>query len=339
MSETADRLTDVMKQIAADDDVLRESRERRKVVLGASATFGGVSGTYASGSVAMGVAIDPVEDADGGLILDRRSYPSLGPDGGGETPVAVVQELHGHLGPLVRQNYPKATVHDMKRGVTVYMHEPLGCGQDPYVDVVLAMQRKDAPGLWIPNLKANRWDASHPQRHVELLTVGTRSLRRTRAQTIRLAKAWNKQFSEPAFNSFNLVALAWEAILAPMSIDAALRLFFEHAAVSIAIRRTEDPAQVSGPINLEKPKQIALARLCAARDSIQRACDHDDDVNIVAAELHSLFPNYLPKPATITKLSFADMLRDGTPRVRSTGTGLAVAGAVTLNRSFGGHRD
>jgi hypothetical protein len=92
MSETANRLEDVEKQISADDTALKESRNRRRETLRICRTFGGVLGTFGSGLVAMGVDNDPVEDADGGLILDRRQYPKLGPDGGGETPLQVVAD-------------------------------------------------------------------------------------------------------------------------------------------------------------------------------------------------------------------------------------------------------
>jgi hypothetical protein len=168
MSETANRLEDVEKEISAEDAALDEARRRRREALGVSAGVRGVLGTYASGSVAMGVVNDPVEDADGGIILDRRQYPGLGPDGGGDTRDTVA-ELHELVGPVIREIWPRATVHDMNRGITVRMHAPLFSGGDPYVDVVVAMNRKDAPGLWIPNLAASCWDASHPQRHVELM--------------------------------------------------------------------------------------------------------------------------------------------------------------------------
>ncbi len=165
-SETAKRLEDVEKKVNADDEELKEARHRRRETLHICGDFGGVLDTYVSGSVAMGVAVDPVVDADGGLILDRRSYPDLGPDGGGATPSEVVAQLHGFVGPKIREIWPKATVHDMKRGITVRMHAPMWSGADPFVDVVVAMNRKEQIGLWIPNLVANRWDASHPQRHV-----------------------------------------------------------------------------------------------------------------------------------------------------------------------------
>jgi hypothetical protein len=147
MSETANRLDDVEKQISADDAALDEARRRRREVLRICGSFGGVLGTYASGSLAMGVVNDPVEDADGGMILDRRLYPDLGPDGGGETPSEIVSGLHDFVGPAIRETWPKATVHDMKRGLTVRMHAPLWTSADPYVDVVVAMNRKDAPRL------------------------------------------------------------------------------------------------------------------------------------------------------------------------------------------------
>jgi hypothetical protein len=219
------------------------------------------------------------------------------------------------------------------------MHAPLWTGADPYVDVVVAMNRKDAPGLWIPNLQAKCWDASHPQRHVELMNTGSRALRRTRARVVRLAKAWNKQYIDPGLSSFNIVALALECITTSMPIDDALLVFFEHASASLAIRLTEDPAGVSGPIKLEQPKDIAIARLAAARDHLAAAIAAVDDLDTGAAELHKVFWHYLPEPTgAASKAAVADLLRQGTPRLRTTTTGLAVAGAVTPKRSYGGPR-
>lgn len=339
MSETSRHLEDVQKQIKVDDLVLGEARRRRKEVLRVCGSFRGVLGTFGSGSVAMGVANnDPHLDADGGMTLDRRCYPALGPDGGGDTPVEVVGDLHDHLGPSIRETWPEATIHDMKRGVTVRMHE-LFLGQDPFVDVVVAMNRRDGAGLWIPNMDAKRWDASDPQRHVQLMITGSRTLRRTRARVVRLAKAWNKQFSAPALSSFNIVALALEAITEPEAIDKALLRFFDHAAAVISVRRTDDPANVSGPIKLEVPKATAVARLESARDHLAAAIDHDTDPQVVSAELHAVFWNYLPEPiASASRGEIAQMLRTGSPRLRETASGIAVVGALTNKRSFGGAR-
>lgn len=90
-------LTDVGSQIAARDDVLAEARARlaRKI----AETFPGVLRTYASGSLAHYTFNSPVTDGDGGVVLDRRFYPSLGPDGGGETPNDTTSDLCALLGP------------------------------------------------------------------------------------------------------------------------------------------------------------------------------------------------------------------------------------------------
>lgn len=338
MSEASSRIEDVEKMSNADDETLREARARRNAVFSAAAGFGKNLGTYPSGSVAMGVANDPVEDADGGLILDRRYFPALGPDGDGDTPSEVVADIHAHVSTVIRETWSKATVHDMKRGLTVRMHAPLLNGQDPYVDLVIAMNRSSGAGLWIPNLAAGRWDPSDPAKHVALMTSGPRSVRRCRARVVRLAKVWNKQFSSPGLSSFNIVALGLECITTSEPIDVALHRFFDHAATSLAVRRTDDPAGVSGPIKLEEPKDIVVKRLTSARDHLAAAIAAGNELETVAVELHQVFGRYLPDPQTLsTKASVADALRTGTPRLRGA-AGLAVAGAVTPKRAFGGQR-
>jgi hypothetical protein len=96
---------------------------------------------------------------------------------------------------------------------------------------------------------------------------------------------------------------------------------------------------VSGPIKLEQPKDIAIARLAAARDHLAAAIAAVDDLDTGAAELHKVFWHYLPEPTgAASKAAVADLLRHSTPRLRTTTTGLAVVGAVTPKRSYGGSR-
>lgn len=339
MGETARHVGDVRKQTNADDVALDEARARRNEVLAAGRAFHGVSGSFIAGSLASGMVAGEVEDADGGVKADRRCYPTLGPDGDGETPTEVVSELQVLVGPLVRESRPAAVVKTMKRGLRIFINEPLPNGQDPYVDMVFAMQRKDAEGLWIPNLDAGCWDASHPEKHVELFASGSRSLRRTRAQVARLGKVWNKQYSEPALNSFNVCALALESVTSAEQIEVALLGFFEHAATSLAARRTRDPAGISGPINLELPKEVAVKRLYEARDALAEALAHDNDADVAQAAMHRLFWLYVPEPTGLeSKAAVADKLRTSTPRLRPAATGVAMTGLVKPKRSFGGPR-
>src|SRR2546430_1414953 len=84
-------------------------------------------------------------------------------------------------------------VKQTRRGVLVEFNQPCNADEDPTVDHIVTLTRKDAEGLWIPDLEKDRWTPSHPEKHTELFTSGTKELRRLRARVTRLAKAWNKQ--------------------------------------------------------------------------------------------------------------------------------------------------
>jgi hypothetical protein len=333
MSDAKEHVKDVLDQISTDPKVLKAARKRRNVVKSAALKFDGMRRAYDSGSIAMGVANDPVLDADGGVVIDRRVHPELGPDGAGGLPTEIVEDLHEFIGPEVRKTYPDATVHDMKRGLTVCVHDPVIGDQDPFVDLVVAMERKDKPGLWIPNLDADRWDASHPEKHVELMVAGPSDVRRVRGQVTRLGKAWNKQYSSPALSSFNIAAIARECIDEAEELDDALYRFFDYAVASLRQRRTPDPAGVSEPIKLPLGKDTAIDRLGKARDNMKIAVESDDADERLQA-MHDVFWDYLPQPTTTaSRRSIAHALRTGAPRVSTAG---AVVRAMKPARSYGG---
>ena len=88
----------------------------------------------------------------------RRSRRSTGadaeyrrPEGHGDTPNDVVAELCSLLGPEVRKTYTKARCAKSKRGPKITFGESIN-GQDPSVDLVVALTRREGDGLWIPNL-------------------------------------------------------------------------------------------------------------------------------------------------------------------------------------------
>ena len=62
-----------------------------------------------------------------------------------------------------------------------------------------------------------------------------------------------------------------------------------NAGASLAVRRTQDPAGVSGPINLEQPKYIAVKRLCEARDALAEALA-SVVARLTASEVHPTPP-------------------------------------------------
>jgi hypothetical protein len=66
-------LTDVREQIAADDDVLKEARDRRNLITKHARDFDGALKSFNSGSVAHGTVNKPVSDADAGSSLTAEN--------------------------------------------------------------------------------------------------------------------------------------------------------------------------------------------------------------------------------------------------------------------------
>lgn len=257
-----------------------------------AALFPGALRTYASGSLPQFTVNHPVSDADGGVVLDRRSFPHLGPDGGGEAPSDVVAELCALLGPGLREFYENAVCRTSKRGPKLSFGAPME-DQDPTVDLVCALTRRNADGLWIPNLETDRWEASHPERHVELLNAGTAALRRVRRRVVRLAKAWNKQFVKSGFSSHNLSMIALEVVTGGENLADALAGYFAHAAQQVADGDTRDPAGVSKDIPLLIPRGDAVARLDRAAAALADSLAHDDDETAVRSALAKVYWKYV----------------------------------------------
>ena len=201
MQNTASHLNDVHAELAPSDDTLSAARSRRDEVLAKVRSYPGALRTYKSGSIAHRTANHDT-DADCGVVLDRRSYPSLGPDGEGESPNKIVEDVREFLRERLKQDHPDIRFRVTKRAIQVSFNEPLDDGTDPSVDLIVALTRKNGQGLWIPNVETKNWDASDPEYHTRVLTDDPADLRRVRAKVIRLAKGWNTQFAEPGLCSF-----------------------------------------------------------------------------------------------------------------------------------------
>ena len=335
MSNTEDTLNEIRSRIDAHPEPLAEARIRLATVRSAAKDFTGALRTYASGSLAQHTFIHPVGDGDGGVVLDRRVYPNLGPDSGGETPAKTTEQLCVLLGPALRAVYPKARCCTSKRGPKIFFGQPVD-DQDPTVDLVLALTRKSGPGLWIPNLETNTWEASDPERHVELFTAGPEALRRTRRRVVRLLKAWNKQYYDPGFSSHNLTVWAWEFVEPGMGMATALRAVLAAAASRVdAGRATLDPANVSPNVRLLVPRATAARRLRSAAAAVTEALDHDDDRDAVVSALSRMFYNYLDDPLADRRIRTVAALRRNLP-VATTTLGLAGPPAlVRPTRAFG----
>ncbi|WP_037606717.1 hypothetical protein [Streptacidiphilus rugosus] len=338
MGNTEDILNNVRAQIDAHPEPLAEARRRLDLVRSTATGFKGALRTYSSGSLAQHTFIHPVGDGDGGLVLDRRVYPLLGPDGGGQTPRDITAQLCGLLGPAVREVYPRARCGTSKRGPKLTFGQPVD-GQDPTVDLVVALTRRDGSGLWIPNLEQNRWEASHPELHVEMFTSGSPSLRRTRRRIVRLLKAWNKQYSEPGFSSHNLTVWAWEFVEPGMGLATGLQTVLSRAAARVAAgSATVDPAGVSPNVQLLVSRDIAARRLRTAAEGVAQALANDSDREAVQSALSKVYYSYITNPSPSGLSARIALLRQPT-LVSTASLGLGGA-AVTLPsaRAYGeGH--
>ena len=107
----------VRHQIQADDAVLGEARRRRDRVRALAERYDGALRSFPSGSLAHGTVNEPVKDADSGMILDRRSWPQLGPGGAGLGPVEIVTEVARFVHRGLITDWPKVTYTINKRAI------------------------------------------------------------------------------------------------------------------------------------------------------------------------------------------------------------------------------
>ena len=323
MGYTQDILDEVRKQLAPMDATLTAARDRRDLVLDAALAFPGALRTYPAGSIAHRVANDDT-DADCGVVLDRRSFPDLGPDGEGVGPKGILESVRTHLRESMHESSDDLMFRVTKRAIKVFFHDPLWCGTDPTVDLVVALNRLEG-ALWIPNLEQDRWDASAPDVHTQLLTADPANLRRTRARVIRLAKGWNKQFTRPGLSGFNISALALQSVEQGAGVARSLTEFFDFAARDLQKRRTPDPAGVSGPIKILIDRGTVVRRLKNAARRMEDALENDGDEKTVRDALADVFHQYVDRlPNTHSMGAVAASLRGGN-------SGVAVAsGSITV---------
>ena len=348
MGSTDDFLNDIRAQLAPDDAVLKEARARRDAVRQAAMSFRGALRSFASGSLAHGTANCPIHlrdkglDADGGVVLNRTYYPNLGPDSlTGDGPNEIVADVRDHIGPIVRKTYPKARLTITKRAIFITIDEPLAGGEDPTIDLVVGLERRNADGLWIPNTEQKRWDPSHPEKHTDLLTADPKQLRVTRARAIRLSKAENKREGVPPLCSFNLEAFGLMFVEPGMGQARALLAIWDEGARDLAKHLTPDPAGVSGPIKVAD-RDRAVRRLRHAADRLASALERDDDPEWVRHQLKDLWPDFVASSrGALSKARAVEQNRSGrTPKVTSAGLLSATSGISTKSvRSFGDSRN
>ena len=338
MNNIDEILVDIQIQIAPSDETLVTVRNRRNEVLSIVGRYKGALRTYTSGSIAHRTANDDT-DADCGLVLDRRSYLELGPDGDGGAPNDIVDDVRSFIRDRLKEHHSEVAFRLTKRAIKITYNEPLPDGSDPSVDLIVALTRASG-ALWIPNLERKRWNASDPECHTRLLTAEPAGLRRLRSKVIRLAKAWNKQYSQPGLCSFNIEALALEAIKQEMSAADGLAALLDFGAKDLAKRKTPDPAGISAPIKTLIDREIVAGRLKRTVETLNAAIetDNENDARDALADIYWVYIE--PSPGSSSKSSFAQALRRGNSAIKVIPGGIAVSSLkgipLKTTRAYGG---
>ncbi len=319
----------VRSRIAVEDRVLVAARDRRDRVDRAAMQFPGALRCFGSGSLAHRTVNRPLKDADLGLALDRRSWPSLGPDGSGGRPEAVMQELASFVLARLRVEYPHASCDVSGRRAILFEFGREVHGVDPSVDLVICLTRLERPGFWIPNTKSPAgWDASDSERHTALMTAEPKALRVYRARVVRLAKAAVGGDLTPIMFSWNISALALEHITETHpSLLVGLGAFLHEASVDIDNRLTPDPARVA-PAPISLPPGIDQERASFRLSTFARHCFAAGEARSrqgALAELVNVFPDQLHEAPRSRKRQIAEDLKRPD---RATGAAAAAFGAM-----------
>lgn len=283
-----DVLDDILKEIAVPVNVLKEAKDRRNLVLQIAMKHEAARACFYSGSIAHGTENSPLGDADCGLKVNRRfeAFRIFGPDApedkGPEEFVVMFAEF---VLPRLRATYPQAEVNlDGNRAIKFEFNERVEFDDwgpvDPFVELIVGLERRDGPGIWIPNRREEAWDPADPEHHTYLMTEkDPKALRVHRAVLVRLGKRAVKRDATlhgriQLMCSWNLSALALDLVDDTQSITAGLLAFLRGGATEIAVGLTEDPADaVEEPIKLPQgvTNEMAAARLHEMADTVEAA--------------------------------------------------------------------
>jgi len=282
-------LDEILHEISVPMGVLEEARRRRDRVLAIAEEHDAArdQAGFASGSVAHGTTNRPLEDADCGIKVNRRfeAFRVFGPDAAEDRgPEGFIKLFSEFVLPRLRHRYPNAEV-DLggNRAIKFLINETVEIDEwgpvDPYVELIVGLDRVDAPGIWIPNRRRGGWDPADPELHTEMMVMRhPEALRVLRAHVLRLSKRAVKRDAANGgvgvMCSWNLSALALELITETDPLGSALHSFLTRASASIGAGLTEDPAAaVVQPIALPDgvTRQMASQRLAEMAAVVQRA--------------------------------------------------------------------
>lgn len=228
---------------------------------------------YLCGSIEHGDALTPLDDVDLGVIVEG----SLALAERTKSPTQLMNRASRAIESLLGGEFPDITTSfaDQKRSVVVRFHPTHSGKRDFTADVIVALDYREGTGILVPNLNDQTWDRSDPIRHNEMIREANVATNQVLNMVVRIAKTWNRGRRKP-LSSWNIKALALECITRPVSLTEGVYTLFHHAAASLTIGPTRDPAGVAAPIRFEIPRPQVL-------DHLRGACDALDEIRARAS--------------------------------------------------------
>ncbi|MEU4464059.1 hypothetical protein AB0G20_10120 [Streptomyces sp. NPDC024017] len=333
----ASLLDEGRRKIQVTAEEVDEARRRRRLLAASARRAFPGSTTYFNGSVAHGDANTPLTDVDLGVVLSKTDAKPYGP--GKKSALSLMEKVRHVVHEDLDDEFPKLTIEvaGRRRAVLVRFGDPVTYGQPDFTaDIMTAIPHPSGCGLYIPNTKiADQWDRTDPVTHTRMVLEAIAGTKVAFARTVRLLKHWNAKHSKPMC-SWNIKALALGCLDQPMPLIDALQIFFTYAADEIDKGPTPDPAGVAGAIPLNMPRREVHKRLCAARDYIDLAIEHERDGRPLSAQhaLHQVLPDLIPDADPTEEEAARLPMAVGAGGTAATGLGLAV-GLVTPTRAWG----
>ena len=264
---------DLQQEVNADPDQVAEARRRRNLFRDdAFDPEPDVEKTYASGSLARGSQIEPINDVDLLVVFNRADHSDWdGSPGSAERALNETQQrvrdlLGAEEGRVAREvRLAKIQNHAVK----CFLDDP----EDPEaftVDVVPALRHEER-GFEIPEKDTDSWIRTDPLYLITEVLDRHEASEGTFVPLLRVLKRWSKDHGKP-LKGLAIEVLAIDVLPLDKSRPRCLSSFFTGALARID-EPIEDPAGLCGEVQPDLDKEKARAELNLAGDLAWRAVE------------------------------------------------------------------
>lgn len=284
-------------EVNADPDQVKEARNRRNLFRDAALDpEPDVDRTAASGSLARGSHIEPINDVDLLVVFDADEHPEWGSGPG--TAESALEETRERVKSLLGSDGSVAQVVHHTRvqshAVKCFLDDP----KDPdafTVDVVPALRHPDT-GFLIPEKDNDCWIQTDPIYLIGEVLDRHEASGETFVPMLRLLKRWSKD-NGALIKGLAIEVLALDHLPVDRPRPSSLSEFFTSAAASIH-EPIEDPAGHCGEIQPNLDRSAAWEKLNESSDFAWRAVEAQNrgETDQAACLWRKVFGSIFPEP-------------------------------------------